>query len=252
MNNYTDLATNIGQVQTSNGVSFMIENAVFDGTTVTVSFAIETDIDLGDSPHLSGFVDVKGASGMSGTGELKKINENTYVGIQKVTPHFNESTPDELKINWEPKSITNLNTNAEITGDWQFSFKLPKLENKMELVNGSTTKDGVTFVVKSIEKNDMSTVIHYDYFIDEKKLKKWSNTTVQFNSLKDDLGNIYKVDGNGAVSNDNGLSFKSSGTIKAIDANAKSLTIVPTIYFSKGSGKGLEIKEMDPVIIDLP
>ena len=55
----------------------------------------------------------------------------------------------------------------------------------------------------------------------------------------------------GGTSRDNGLSSEWSSTIKSIDPNAKSITFIPVIYFSLGSGKRLETKEMNPIRIDL-
>lgn len=248
---YGDFATEIDQIQTSNGVSIMIENAVFDGTSLSVSYALESDIDLGPSPHLSNKADIKGASGLGAHGSLQKVSDTTYVGIEKITPHFDKAAPDEIQVSWQPKAIRDWNTNTEVKGDWQFDFKISKLDVELQLINQSVTSHGVTVIVNSLEKNDMSTVIHYEQFIEATLLSQWADVSVQFDTIQDNLGNTYIGDGNGGRSHDNGLSYKSSGSIKSIDPNAKSLTFTPTIYFSLGSGKGVETKEMEPIIIDL-
>ncbi|MGM7637158.1 DUF5643 domain-containing protein [Bacillus sp. Hm123] len=97
----------------------------------------------------------------------------------------------------------------------------------------------------------MTTVIHYEQFVEEDVLKKWPHVSVVFDTVQDNLGNDYIAEDNGGTSRDNLLSFQGSSTIKAIDPNAKSLTIVPTIIFSLGSGKGVEEKKMEPIKIDL-
>jgi hypothetical protein len=249
--NYSLLATEIGQAQMSNGTSIMIENAIFDGTSLTVSYAIETDADLGPSTHMSNPFDIKGASGIGSHGTIRKISDTKYVGIEKITPHFEKNIPDELEVSWQPKSFGNPATNIEVTGDWEFNFTLSKLDNDIQLVNQSITNHGVTVSVESIEKNDLSTVIKYEAVVEEDILKQWPFVSVQFETIQDDLGNTYIVDGNGGTSHDNGMTFNSSDTIKSIDPNAKSLKLVPIIYFSLGSGKGLETKEMKPIIIEL-
>ncbi|MEK4486087.1 DUF4179 domain-containing protein [Psychrobacillus sp. FSL H8-0484] len=249
--NFTDVATDISQVKSSNGVSIIIEDAVYDGSSITVSYAIETDKDLGLNPRTSAMFDVQGAEGMGSTGTIEKVNETTYVGTEKITPIFNGSKPDTIEISWEPDAFVITETNESIIGDWQFAFELPALVNKKELVNQSVTNNGVTVKINSYETNDLSTVIHYEQTVEKHVLEEWPEVTVEIINVQDDLGNKYSVDGNGGTSRDNGLSFKWSSTIKSIDPNAKSITIIPVIYFSFGSGKGLEKKEMDPIRIDL-
>lgn len=245
--------TAIGQVQTDNGISVMIEDAVYDGTTITVSYALETDIDLGARPIMSNLFDIEESKRLAMTGHhpLQKTSDTTYVEVAKIIPEFKNDAPNEVVVTWEPQGFINRETKKEYKGDWQFEFKLAKLESKVQLVNKSITQDGVTVLIKSLETTDMSTVIHYEQFVEADILKKWPYVTAQFNTIQDDLGNTYIVDGNGSRSTDNGLSYQSSGAIKSIDPNAKSLKFVPTIYFSLGSGKGVETKEMEPIIIDL-
>lgn len=246
-------ATAIGQVQTDNGISVMIEDAVYDGTSITVSYALETDIDLGERPYMSNLFNVEESKrlSMTGRGSLQKTSDTTYVGLARIIPEFKSGAQNEVVVSWEPHGFITHETKTEYKGDWQFEFKLAKLESKVQLVNKSITQDGVKVLIKSLETNDMSTVIHYEQFVEADILKKWPYVTAQFNTVQDDLGNTYIVDGNGSRSTDDGLSYQSSGAIKSIDPNAKSLKFVPTIYFSLGSGKGVETKEMDPIIIDL-
>lgn len=250
---FENFSTHIGQVQSDNGISVMIENAVFDGTAITISYAIETTIDLGDRPLPENSFDITKSTGWSMNGRpFRKISDSKYVWVATITPRFaNEATPNEVKVFWKPYSFTNTVTNAEYKGDWQFEFELTKLESNFQLVNESTNQAGVTVLIKSLETNDMSTVIHFDQFIDPDILNRWHNATAQFDLIKDDLGNTYPFNGNTITTNDNGLSYTSSGSIRSIDPNAKSLTFASTIYFSLGSGKGVETKEMDPIVIDL-
>jgi len=250
--NFDSYATEIGQVHSSNGLSMMIENAVYDGTSLTISFALETDTDLGDSPFIEGdFMDFKGAVGGGGSSRLEKIGDNKYIGLANVTPHFDKEAPDELEITWKPKAFLNADKDTKVEGDWAFNFKVSKLAGELQLVNETVTNYDVTARFTALGKNDMSTVIHYEYEVIPEVLEKWPEVTVQFDELRDNLGNTYVVNGNGASSRDSGISYKSSATVQTIDPAATSITFVPVIYFSLGSGKGTELKEMDPVTIPL-
>ncbi|RDI37256.1 DUF4179 domain-containing protein [Falsibacillus pallidus] len=250
--NFAKVAADISQTQTSNGVSVMIEDAAFDGSSITVSYAIQTDKELGETPYLKVPFDVKGSDGMGSSGRIEKINENTYVGTEKITPHFKGKTPDSLVMRWEPKAFVNMKTNESVKGDWKFAFNVRSLENKKVVVNQTTEANGVSVLIQSLETNDLSTIIHYSRYVDDKAiLEKWPDVSVEIKSAVDDLGNSYKVDSNGGISRDNGISFDGSSTIKSVDPKAKSLIVVPVIYFSKGSGDGLETKEMDPIQIEL-
>ena len=249
--NFSKVATDISLIESSNGVSIMIEDAVYDGSSITVTYAIETDKDLGTSPTMSGQFDVEGAYGIGSGRKKKKVNTTTYIGTEKITPYFNGNKPESIEIHWEPTTFIDVATNESVDGDWQFAFELPTLENKLENVNQSVTNHGVSVTIDTFETNELSTVIYYKQFVEELILEEWPEVTVEIGKVQDDLGNFYSVDGNGGTSHDNGLSFEWSSTIKSIDPNAKSLTIVPVIHFSLGSGKGLETKEMDPISIDL-
>ncbi|WP_071394819.1 DUF4179 domain-containing protein [Bacillus tuaregi] len=249
--NFADVATDISQVQSSNGLSVMIEEAVYDGASITVTYAIETTKDLGTSPYTSAQFHVKGSEGMGSTGIIEKVGDTTYVGTEKITPLFNGDHPDMIEISWEPRAFVNMETNESITGDWQFAFEVQSLTNKKEVVNQSVSEHGVSVVINSYETNDLSTVIYYKQFVEKHILDEWPEVTVEFLNVKDDLGNLYHVDSNGGISRDNGLSSEWSSTIKSINPNAQSITIIPVIHFSQGSGKKVETKEMEPITVDL-
>lgn len=136
-------------------------------------------------------------------------------------------------------------------GDWAFQFSLPKLTGTMQLVNKVVTNYDVTAKFTALVKNDMTTVIHYEYAVKPDLLKEWPFISIHFDELQDNRGNTYTVKGNGAYSKDDRITYQSSATVQSIDPAATSITFVPIIYFSLGSGKGGEEKEMDPITIKL-
>ena len=106
--NFEAFSTDIGLAQTSNGITVMIDNAVYDGTNITVSFAIETDHAFGENLDTlaPNWFDVKGSSGSGGTGKITKISDTRYVGLSTLTPHFKDDIyPETVQVTWSPTSI---------------------------------------------------------------------------------------------------------------------------------------------------
>ncbi len=197
---YNKFATTIGQVQTSNGVSVMIEDAVYDGTSITISYAIETKKDLGDNPRIGGpgVPPVENAIGMSGSGSLKKITDTKYVGLEKITPFYKEDTKGTktVHVSWKPEVFTNIKSGLKVKGDWSFDFSLDKVVGKAQLVNQTSKENGISITIQSIEKTDVSTVLKYQQTVDSKILEKWQSVSIILNVV-DDVGTTYHVEGNG-------------------------------------------------------
>lgn len=248
-NSYEDFATIVNQLQSDNGIDIMIENAVYDGTSVILTYAIQTEAEIGDNPMTEGFLEVKETSGIGGTGTIEKINDTTYVGVEKVTPHFKGESPEEILVQWKPNAFENIETNQRFEGDWTFEFTLAQLPTNVQLLNQTVKQDGLTLVMKSLEESEMTAVLKYDYFVEKSILQKWPVVSIEMIEVKDNLGNVYKTNGNGGVSNDNGVSNEMSATIYSLNPDATSLTLTPEVYYSKGSGEVLEVKKMEPITI---
>ena len=89
------------------------------------------------------------------------------------------------------------------------------------------------------------------FYVDPSILKNSPFVSIDIIEVKDNLGNEYVVNGNGGVSRDNGVYNDFSATIYSLEPKAETLTIIPQIHYSKGSGVMTEVKNMEPVTIDL-
>ncbi|WP_010096544.1 DUF4179 domain-containing protein [Ornithinibacillus scapharcae] len=248
---YVDLSTVVNEVQTSNGIDVMIESAVYDGTNVIVTYAIQTEEELGENPRSNGYLQVEQANGIGGSGSIKKVNETTYVGIEKVTPHFKGDSPEEILIQWQPRSFINTHTDKQFDGSWSFEFTLAQLSTDVQLLNQTMEQNGIKLVIKSLEHSEMAAVLEYEFYVDQSILQAWKFVSVEMMEVKDNLGNVYEVDGNGGISYDDGAMSESRATIYSLDPNATSLTLTPQVYYSKESGGALEIVKMAPMTIHL-
>ncbi|WP_179107200.1 DUF4179 domain-containing protein [Sediminibacillus massiliensis] len=252
--NFETFSTDIGLSQTSNGTTVMIDDAVYDGTNITISFAIETEQEMKQplDIYAKNWFDVVGASGSGGSEKITKISDNRYVGLASITPHFKEEEyPEKVDITWNPELFTSTSDELSLEGDWSFDFSLSRLEGDIKLLNKTVKNENVSFTLQSIEFTDVSTVISYEQAVTDELLQKWESVTPVF-TVKDDIGNVYMsgTSGGGQTSNDfktyNGTS--DFGTIKE---GASKLIIQPTQIASLNYGKGHTEIELDPIVIDL-
>jgi len=250
-NEYVDLATVVNQVQSSNGIDIIIENAVYDGTNVIITYAIQTTFDLGSQPRSEGFIDIEDVKAIGGTGYIDKMNETTYVGVEKITPHFDGKSPEDINIKWEPKVFENSSDTKRYEGDWSFEFSLTQLQTSTQLLNKKEEYPGITLNLKSFEHSKMASVLQYEFVVDRNILKESPFISIEMSNVTDNLGNKYDVNSNGGVSLDDGAFHKSEVSIYSIHPDARTLTFTPQIYYSKGSGMVLNVEEMQPISIYL-
>ncbi|WP_194841603.1 DUF4179 domain-containing protein [Sporosarcina obsidiansis] len=248
---YEEFATGIGQVQNSNGVTMMVDHAVYDGKTVTITYSVETEKELGQNTGVNGQPEVKNESGASGTSTmLKKVGDNQYIGMVTTTPNFDsKQTQQSITVNWRPESIVKYDTEEEIKGEWNFDFTLEEVKGEVQTVTESTAKDGVEVKINEIRSTDISTVIEYNQKVDRFVSDKWEWVTAEL-SVTDNLGNEYLVNGNGGHS-ENNQDFYWSATMGKINGQATSLIFIPEVILSKGSGNGHETLILDPIEVIL-
>lgn len=238
-------STSVDDVQSSNGLTLMIDRAVYDGSAITVSYAIETEHPLGEGTSIipRQQFDIDGAIGGSETSELQKLTDTRYVGMSTITPSFKKSMlPNQVHVSWSPKAFLNEMTNLTIEGDWSFAFTLSRLDQQIQSIHASTTDGTHTVHVKSIETTAYSTTIRYDQVISSKHDSDAKDMVPVFR-ITDDLGHLYVegLGGGGRLEHDR-LVFSGSTTFHALDPSARRLTIEPSI-----SDESL----FEPIVIDL-
>ncbi|KAA0543375.1 DUF4179 domain-containing protein [Bacillus sp. BGMRC 2118] len=248
---YTEQAEVINQVQSSNGIDVMVENAVYDGTNIILTYALQTEVELGENPRTEGFINVEPSTGMGGTGTIEKINDTTYIGIEEVTPHFEGESPDDILVQWEPLAFTNHQAKNKVEGDWKFEFKLGQLQTDAQIVNETLSQEGITVLIKSVEQSKLTATFDYEMYVDTSVIEKWPFVSLEMVGVKDNLGNEYNVHGNGGTSQGNGALHELRSTIYSLNPDAKTLTLTPQVHYSKGSGEVLETKVLKPITIQL-
>lgn len=245
---YEEFATGIGQVQTSNGVKMTVDYAVYDGKTITMTYSVETEKEIGENIGVNAPVNVKDEVGGTGTTTaLKKVSDTQYVGMVTSTPIF-DNKHNEVTVNWQPGSIVNQDTMNEVKGNWKFHFTLKEVQGDVQTVGQSSAENGVEVWINEIRSTDISTVIEYNQKVNTSVLEEWEWVTTDL-EVVDNLGNKYRVNSNGGYSEEE-QNFYWSATLQNVDKNATSLIFKPEVVWSK-EGKEHKSFTLDPIEVIL-
>ncbi|WHY78495.1 DUF4179 domain-containing protein [Neobacillus sp. WH10] len=222
---YKKFSSELNITKESNGVKITINDAVFDGKTLTLTYTIESEQDLGNAditmPRITGM------KAYGGTGKTSKIDTNKYVGILTVS-NIEDKKLDVAHINWDIDHIQNPDNQTVIKGDWKFAFSLNATDSKIQLTDGIAEKNGVKVSIGKISFNPMSFTVYYDQEVTEMVKNKWDGVDVEL-EIKDDLGNIYSGEDNGGMRKDSSYHVSGSKTFEKLDPNATKLIITPHI-----------------------
>ncbi|RXZ83809.1 DUF4179 domain-containing protein [Paenibacillaceae bacterium] len=269
---YKEYSSTIDMSQESNGIKVTINDAIFDGETVSLTYTLESNKDLGDNPFIHGFLDIKGSEGGAGSDKITKVDKNHYVGLITGTG-FNHKEKDKVELNWNLESITIKDSNEKITGNWNFSLALTATESYTQLISRRAEHDGVAVNIDKISVTPMSFIVYYDQVVSEKIRNRWGGVDVSF-EIKDDIGNRYAGKDNGGFGDSEGYKMHGSNTFEKLDQKAKKLIITPHLslyehtannYGSveitgvgskeipvlQKSGKGIEKYTLEDIVIEL-
>ncbi|RDW15150.1 DUF4179 domain-containing protein [Oceanobacillus chungangensis] len=227
---YDENAEKLDLVQESNGIKISINDTVFDGKTLYITYMIETDKDLGDSPSVNS-TPVYGDSGLTGSENISRIEEGKYISVME-TEHYYSNDLDEVDVNWNIESVsTEANNNGTVyDGNWNFQFKVKAVETQYVALNETIEKGGMTFTADNIAITPMSFILSYQHVATYDIINNWDNQFVEV-EVKDDLGNSYKslsVSGYGNPK----FSKNWTATYNKLYPNATKLILTPIIELS--------------------
>jgi hypothetical protein len=223
--NYKKFSNEINITKESNGVKITVNDAVFDGKTVSITYSIESEQDLGENALIDS-PDIEGVGAMGGSGKTTKIDKNNYVGILTLS-NLEETKLDIANIKWGIDSIQNTDNQTKIQGDWNFDFSLNAVDSTMQISDSSSEQNGVKLNIEKISVTPMSFIVYYDQIVSESISNKWDGVDVEL-EIKDDLGNVYSGEGNGGKGTDS-YNMSLSKTFEKLDENATKLIVSPHI-----------------------
>ena len=140
---YKENANFINEEVESNGIKVTVDDAVYDGEKLIVTYTIKTDKFLGDTLHINSIPLIEN----EGTGyhEIFRIAENEYIG--KATTLTKEEYTT-INVDWRFNSIlSDLTSGERIEGDWNFNFQLNKANIAVQKINQSEEKDGISIII---------------------------------------------------------------------------------------------------------
>lgn len=265
--NYSEHANALAMTQEDNGISMTVNEAIFDGKTLYVTYELTSEKDLGESPWLEGIPDLLENANvwtLSTRHDIKKIDSNHYAGITTAQIYpvdrldegsfeftINEVVPEE-SMNSQPVPV-----------NLTFQFDLLATGNKEQLVNGKTEQNDVTVAVKKVVYTPMSFIVFYDEKVTKELMEKWDFVSTDI-VVKDDVGNIYTNRHNGGSSNSSTI-LHHTITFEKLDPKATKLIVTPivqllekdgtteygAIYRNQDSTAPMEEFEMDEIVIEI-
>lgn len=227
---YKEYSSAMNMAEENNGIKITINDAVFDGETVFLTYSLDSNQDLGAHPIVHSLFDMKGADGVAGSNQISKVGNNKYVGLMTGTSFSQDKDRETANIKWNIETIWKQDSKVEITGEWNFSLKLKATESSTQRIDRSIEHDGVTVHLDKITVTPISFIVYYDQVVNQKVRAKWDAVDIGI-KVKDDLGNPYSGQGNGGAGDKEGYNMSWSKTFEKLDPKATKLIITPQLSF---------------------
>lgn len=230
---YKEFSTEMNLNAESKGIKMTINEAIFDGNTVTVTYTIESKKALASNiAMLNHPPNIQGARGMVSNDVISKVDDKHYVGVSRFTPfELDLKEGEPINIDWKINHLILEEDGADIKGKWKFNFSLQATDSTVQLSDKFSEEEGVRVAIEEIMVTPMSFILQYDQIVSKQTEEKWTNIDVQL-EVKDDLGNVYVGEGNGGFGKAPDT-MTWSETFGKLDPNATKLIITPTINLVK-------------------
>lgn len=256
VSDYGEYTTAIGMTKEDSGVEITITDAIYDGESVSISFTMESDRDLGENPILQGGLSIEEYEGHTpGNYMIEKVSDNQYAGVF-ITYLMTGSKPkDTIHVNWKGRELTIVEDLANyIEGDWEFDFELESLESEtIQLSNLNVTDQGITITVTKMTTTPVSNTIYLSNSTAQELKDKCDFVSLDF-KVVDNLGNEYDVLNNGGFGN-NAYNMSRRIMTPVFDPEATSIIITPVASaYNEGDSNKLELIEeftLTPIEVQL-
>lgn len=245
---YEESLNSIQQTIESNGIKVTVDDAVYDGDALSVTYTIETNKYMGESLFIASVPSIENNEN-NGSHNIVRTEGNKYIGIA-TTPI--DLPAESINVEWNIKSIIpNLTTEESTKGNWNFAFSLDKTEAIEVLpVGQQVTKEGVTVSVDKITIAPNSFLVNYSHTVSQ-ELKAIPLHVIVSMEVTDDLGNKY------ATTDEVGYGSSTwetnwSSVLEKLHPSASELTMkLFVVLTNKSTGETYKEFEMDTVDVKL-
>lgn len=231
---YKNNSTKIGVTVEDKWTAITINEGVFDGHNIDLTFTIKSNKDLGENISLLDKLKVKGYEKSGGTGqtEIKKVDENTYVGHINYSLFNFTGEEESIDVDLNIKGVTDIELNKDvIRGKWNFKLKLKNFKERKLVDVESYNNDDIMINFGKLEITKTSMFLSYNQIVSRGARDYWSDIEVEI-EVRDDLGNSYIILDNG-VEGDDKLNKTYRKTISAVKEESKKLYITPIVTYKK-------------------
>lgn len=245
---YAESALDIDMVKADNGIEVALNQGVYDGKTLVLTYTIKTTKDYGENPHLDSAIEVNFAQGTAGSEGLKKVSPGVYVGQSNYTFFSEKENRDAISFRWSVSGLTDMDEglkeeeNMTTACRLNFNVSLKTLDYKvLDIAENQSLAQRVAVSLKRLSATPINTILYYA----EEVPSNLVNSVQIAWEIKDDLGNVYAYNENGGQGKINGEMLKMEYvlTFKRLDPQAKTLFITPTLKLAHSQGGGVEISE---------
>lgn len=245
---YKESALDIDMAKADNGIEVTLNQGVYDGKTLVLTYTIKTAKDFGENPHLNSILDVDFAQGTAGSEGLKRVSPGVYVGQSNYTFFSEGEDRKAISFRWSISGLTNMDEglrtedNKTTACRLNYSVSLKALDYKvLEVPENRAEAQQVAISLKRLSATPINTILYYA----EEVPGNLVNAVQMAWEIKDDLGNVYTYEENGGQGEASGEMLKMEYvlTFKHLDPQAKTLFIRPTLKLVSSQGGGVEIAE---------
>lgn len=241
--NYKEFSSEVNMTRESKGVKITINDAIFDGETIAVTYSVKSEKALGENPFIMDTLGVKGTNRLSGSLGVTKVDDHNYVGIITAS-NFEHTEGDLVHFKWDIDRIMLEGSDEVVNGSWKFALSLKATDAQITTLNHVSEQDGVQLNMTKLSVNPMSYTVSYDIQVVQSVKDKWDAVEVDL-SIMDDLGNVYEGQGNGGYG-ENSYDHHTSKTFQKLDPNATKLMVTPHVVlrnYTADDHGGVEITD---------
>ncbi|MDP4089173.1 MAG: DUF4179 domain-containing protein [Bacillota bacterium] len=117
---YVEYAQKIKSKASDKGITFTIDEALYDGNILNISFIIQSNKAFDRTPAILGdslLVNNKELAGSDGGSKSEALDSHTFIGLKSYLVNKN-TLPQDLKVEYKARNI------AGIDGSWSFKFNV--------------------------------------------------------------------------------------------------------------------------------